>query len=236
MIISIEGNIGSGKSTFFNYIKEQIESEDVIFLCEPVNIWESIRDSDGNLLEHFYNDPYKYSYCFQMTAYISRLIMLKTALKTLRPGGTIITERCVFSDFNVFAKMLYDSGKINQIEYHSYKLWFDHFLLEIPVPVFVYLKATPQTCYNRVLTRGRISEIGISIEYLTECEKYHDKWLLMSGLGAVPNVTILDGNKSTDCHSGYLNTIKKLIHNPRERKMKRKICMLASSIDGITFR
>ena len=72
MIISIEGNIGSGKSTFFNYIKEQLGVQsNVIFLDEPVGIWETIRDSEGNILEHFYNDPYKYSYCFIMTKYFS---------------------------------------------------------------------------------------------------------------------------------------------------------------------
>tara|TARA_B100000787_G_scaffold29469_1_gene19671 strand:+ start:4637 stop:5338 length:702 start_codon:yes stop_codon:yes gene_type:complete len=232
MIISLEGNIGSGKSTLFNYIKEQIESPNIIFLREPVDMWESIKDENGNLLEHFYNDPYKYSYCFQMTAYISRLIMLKDALKSLGPDGTIITERCVFSDFNVFAKMLYSSGKINKIELESYKMWFDHFIQDIQTPVFVYLRSTPETCFKRVLNRARSSEMGISLEYLRECEEYHDAWLMP---GLTGNVTILDGNQSTDYHSKHLNVIKKLIHNPRARSHKRKVSFLEDTLSSFNF-
>ena len=239
MLISIEGNIGSGKSTFFNYIKKHLESPDIIFLGEPVEIWESIKDADGNLLEHFYNDPYKYSYCFQMTAYISRLVLLKNALKLLKPGGVIITERCVFSDFNVFAKMLFESGKINKIEYDCYKMWFDYFLEDIPRPVFIYLRASPNTCYNRVISRARESEIGISLDYLMECEQYHDNWLVPNGepddnwLMLKSNVTVLDGNKDIDHHSSYLNVIKKIIHNPQAKNLKRKITFLGSSIDNL---
>ena len=83
MIISIEGNIGSGKSTFFNYCRAQMyDRPDIIFVEEPVDVWESIKDSNGiNLLQQFYNHPYDYAFCFQMTAYISRLARLKDAIQ-----------------------------------------------------------------------------------------------------------------------------------------------------------
>ena len=64
MIFSIEGNIGSGKSTFCKYLKEYFSkyyneawNSKVIFVDEPVDVWESIKDTDGNLLEHFYKSP-----------------------------------------------------------------------------------------------------------------------------------------------------------------------------------
>ena len=48
-IISIEGNIGSGKSTLVERLKTKYASNHKIcFLEEPVNIWESIKDKDGN--------------------------------------------------------------------------------------------------------------------------------------------------------------------------------------------
>ena len=55
-IISIDGNIGSGKSTLLNILKTQLaENENVIFLREPVDIWESIVDENGtNIIEKFY--------------------------------------------------------------------------------------------------------------------------------------------------------------------------------------
>ena len=61
MIISIEGNIGSGKSTFCNYIKNhfsknhnKIQGKNIYFVVEPVKDWMSIKSSEGNLLECFY--------------------------------------------------------------------------------------------------------------------------------------------------------------------------------------
>ena len=114
MIISIEGNIGSGKSTFFNYCRAQMyDRTDIIFVEEPVDVWESIKDSNGiSLLQQFYNHPYEYAFCFQMTAYISRLVRLKDAIKRAEEIGAtaIITERCVYTDYNVFTKMLH-TGK-----------------------------------------------------------------------------------------------------------------------------
>ena len=54
MLISIEGNIGSGKSTLVEYLKSL---GTYIFVDEPVSEWLSIKDKDGsNALECFYKD------------------------------------------------------------------------------------------------------------------------------------------------------------------------------------
>ena len=45
MLISIEGNIGSGKSTLVEYLKSL---GNYIFVDEPVNEWLSIKDKDGS--------------------------------------------------------------------------------------------------------------------------------------------------------------------------------------------
>ena len=47
---SIEGNIGSGKSTVIKKMKQHIEklnNNEVIYLPEPVEIWSTIKDKDG---------------------------------------------------------------------------------------------------------------------------------------------------------------------------------------------
>ena len=58
MIFSIDGNIGSGKSTFYNYIKEHFsryynkpDGKQVYFVEEPVKDWEDIKDADGNVID-----------------------------------------------------------------------------------------------------------------------------------------------------------------------------------------
>lgn len=209
MLISIEGNIGSGKSLFCNYIKKHFETEkpinkSVYFVDEPVDDWQSIKDSNGNLIEHFYTCPEKYSFCFQMTAYISRLVKLKKVLKIAKTDDIIIMERCIFSDYNVFARMLYNTGKINEIEFKCYKMWFNNFLEDIPEILFVYIKANPNVCDERIKKRNRGGENDISLEYLNTCEEYHEKWLNCNNIKLIT----LDGNKDTTFHQEYLNILK----------------------------
>jgi deoxycitidine kinase/deoxyguanosine kinase len=83
-IISIDGNIGSGKSTLMGKLKTYfINNKNVVFLKEPVDEWDTIRDENNvTMLEKFYADQKTYSFPFQMMAYISRLALLK--MMTLR--------------------------------------------------------------------------------------------------------------------------------------------------------
>ena len=71
-IVSIEGNIGSGKSTLLSNLREHYKnSSNVVFLKEPVDEWEKITDENGEtILKKFYSDQEKYSFSFQMMAYV----------------------------------------------------------------------------------------------------------------------------------------------------------------------
>ena len=176
-IISIEGNIGSGKSTLVQLLKNyNIKNvENIYFLQEPVDEWNNIQDNDGkNIIEKYYSDQYKYSFSFQMMAYISRLSSLKKAINN--KYDIIITERSLLTDKNVFAQMLYDSGKMEHINYVIYNKWFDEFISDIPKVEYIYIKTTPEIAYERIMKRNRLGE-NISKEYLCECSNYHDKWL-----------------------------------------------------------
>jgi deoxyadenosine/deoxycytidine kinase len=174
-IISIEGNIGSGKSTLLRELNTYFkDNNDIIFLEEPVSHWENIKDCEGNtILKKFYEDQKKYSFAFQMMAYISRLSILKDAIKN-HPNAIIITERCLNTDRYVFAKMLYDSGLLEDVEYQIYTNWFDHFNDIANIQKIVYLKTDPTICAYRINKRNRLGESSISIDYLTKCHEYHE--------------------------------------------------------------
>lgn len=191
-IISIEGNIGSGKSTIVEYLKQHLQGDPTIcFLQEPVDIWNTITDKNQNtIIENYYKDQKKYAFPFQMMAYISRISLLREALK--KNYKLIITERCIFTDANVFAKMLYDEGKIEEIEYKIYNQWFNEFIKDIPKISLVYVKTCPEICYSRVLIRNRIGET-IPIEYLKQCHEYHENWI--DNNTDCLNILTLDGNK-----------------------------------------
>ena len=199
--ISIEGNIGSGKSTLLANLREHYKNNDnVIFLKEPVDEWAKIKDINGTtILEKFYADQEKYSFSFQMMAYVSRIKVLRDTLKekTKKDNNCyiIITERSLYTDKMVFAKMLYDTGKIEDVNYQIYLNWFDTFSGEFPVHKVIYVKAAPEQCYERIAKRSREGEENIPLEYLKACSLYHDNMLDKTIESCVCyEQLILDGN------------------------------------------
>ena len=198
-ILSIEGNIGGGKSTILEALKKYYENNyTVLFVDEPVKAWEKIIDSDGNtMLKKFYADQKKYAFPFQMMAYVSRLKMLRDIIKTvsLEPDKyfIIITERSLFTDKYVFAKMLYDQGQIEDVCYQIYLTWFDEFAKDFPIACTVYVKTDPQICYNRIHLRAREGEEIIPLSYLKECHNYHEEFLDEKN-GITEKKIVLDGN------------------------------------------
>ena len=201
IIVSIEGNIGSGKSTLLANLRETYKNDaNIVFLKEPVDEWEKIKDENGiTILEKFYSDQIKYSFSFQMMAYVSRLKVLRDELKNIQFSENkktiIITERSLHTDKMVFAKMLYDSGKIEYINYQIYLSWFNTFSEEFPVHKIVYVKTCPEKCYSRVHKRSRDGEENIPLDYLINCSNYHNDMLDMSSSECVcNNQLVLDGN------------------------------------------
>jgi deoxycitidine kinase/deoxyguanosine kinase len=81
------------------------------------------------------------------------------------------------TDYNIFAKMLYDEGKLNEIEFQIYKRYFDEFVEEVECIVkTVYLRCEPEISHHRVEKRAREGEV-IPLTYLQQCHEYHERWL-----------------------------------------------------------
>ena len=186
-ILSIEGNIAVGKTTFIELCKDKNMKQinkPVIFLKEPVEDWQSIKDKNNiDILTHFYADNKSWAFSFQMMAYISRLALLKKTISDY-PDSIIIVERSVFTDKNVFAKMLYDDDLIDEINYQIYNKWFDNFLDTTKLDGIIYLKCDPEIAHQRVIKRSRSGET-IPLEYLQKCNKYHDDWILTSNIDTI---------------------------------------------------
>ena len=224
-IVSIEGNIGSGKSTLLSNLRQYYENNsNVVFLKEPVDEWEKIKDENGEtILKKFYADQEKYSFPFQMMAYVSRIKVLRDTLKTIKTdiedkNIIIITERSLYTDKMVFAKMLYDTKKIEHVNYQIYLNWFDTFSDEFPVNKVVYVKTSPDKCYQRIVKRSRTGEENIPLEYLTSCSIYHDNMLDKENQECVClDQLILDGNvdiyENVNQVNEWINEIEKFTRN-----------------------
>ena len=182
-IVSIEGNIGSGKTTGKDKLKQYIMKKkgllesSTIFVDEPTDEWQTIQDENGvPILVNLYSDLKRFAFRFQMMAYISRLALLRRAVRD-SGADVIITERSVNTDRNVFAKMLYDVGDIEHDEYVIYNNWFNEFTTDVPVDGVVYVRASPDTCIDRIAIRARPGET-IQRDYIERCHQYHEDWIV----------------------------------------------------------
>ena len=218
-IISIEGNIGSGKSTLLANLEQVFANNtNIVFLKEPVDDWASITDEAGTpMLKLFYADTKTHAFAFQMMAYISRLSIMMSAVKK-NPDAIIITERCLYTDNKVFAKMLFDSGNISVENYKIYVKWFDTFASEFPIKKIIYVNTSPNICHDRIHKRSRDGENKISLEYLTTCHKYHEDMLNKNKVDCVClNQLILNGNSDIFINSNelinWIEQVRTFIHS-----------------------
>ena len=212
-IICIEGNIGSGKSTLLAHLEKLYTgNKQVVFLKEPVDDWETIKDGNGTtMLQKFYSDQTKYSFPFQMMAFISRLSVLKKTMQEHK-SAVIISERSLFTDKFVFAKMLFDDNKIEDVNYQIYLKWFDEFANDFLVQNVIYVKTDPTICHDRICKRSRTGEENIKLEYLTSCHEYHEDFITNH---MKCDQIILDGNidifENKDALEVWTNQIQYLI-------------------------
>jgi deoxyadenosine/deoxycytidine kinase len=175
-VFFVEGNIGTGKSTFLSMI-EKVYPSLVQVIYEPLDLWLDFKDKEGkNILQYFYEDPKRFAYTFQNVAFISRVEKLGEVDLSKK---YIFIERSIWSDKNVFAKNCYENGLMTDIEFQLYEKWFDYLSKKLNLKFtysFIYLKASPEISFERMNARNRKEENKISLDYLTQISKKHDDW------------------------------------------------------------
>jgi deoxyadenosine/deoxycytidine kinase len=192
LLVSIEGNIGSGKSTLMNYLRTS--HGDYNYVEEPLATWNTIKDEkDRNLLEVYYSDPIRWSFTFQVCALLSRFQQLETAMQTQRAAGKLdsifVSERCMDTDAKCFAKMLRAEGNISSLEMAIYDQYFAHVKATAPIRLggIIYLRSTPEMCAERIRRRSRKGEDLISLDYLTKLDRFTAAFVQGAG---VPVLTV----------------------------------------------
>ena len=202
LIITIEGNIGSGKSSILHHLEKyysttintvtdglysNVNTKHIVFLKEPVDEWSEIRDGSGEtILAKFYRDPAKYAFAFQVMAYATRLSILRKTLVENPECRVLICERSLEADKHIFANMLHDDGLIDDVCYQIYCRNFCEYASDFSVDKIVYIDADPEVCYGRIAKRSRTGESSIELDYLKKCAKYHDAWLLDNSCRQTP--------------------------------------------------
>ncbi|XP_033328250.1 deoxynucleoside kinase isoform X1 [Megalopta genalis] len=189
--VCIEGNIGSGKTTFLNHFKK---FNNTTVLQEPVELW---RDVGGtNLLELMYKNPTRYAFLFQ--SYVQLTMLQLHTHKTPHPYK--IMERSAYSA-RCFIENMKRTKMVQNVEYIVLEDWFDWYTknVNLETDLIVYLRTSPDIVYRRLKIRARAEENCVPLEYLEQIHAIHDEWLYHQSLFTVPApVLVLDGNGTLD--------------------------------------
>lgn len=200
LTLCVEGNIGVGKTTFLQkLIGQSVELQEVVEVVpEPVEQWQSVGNENVNLLDLFYNDQRRYAYTFQHYVFVTRVMQEKNSrdlLETLAKSednkkSLRLLERSVFSDRMVFVRAVHEAKCMSDVELSIYDSWFSPMVSALPTLIpdgFIYLKADPRTCLERMSSRARSEEVGVSLDYLENLHSKHEDWLAMGQLGERPD-------------------------------------------------
>jgi len=209
-IISIEGNIGAGKTTLLEQLMQRSNATNAtnatnqkwIFMREPVNQWSTIKDrvTGETILSKFYADSAKYAFPFQVMAYATRLAELRRIVKEHPDCELIVCERSLDADRHIFANMLADEGKIEDVCYQIYRRFFEESAHEFALDGIIYVDADAQVCFDRIRGRDREGESNIPLAYLETCRQYHENWLM----------------KLTGCELLHLRTNERANYDPAD--------------------
>ncbi len=162
--IVVAGNIGAGKTTLVKILSERLGFNP---FYEP--------HDENPYLADFYEDMKSWSYHSQVYFLTRRLKIHK---ELLQAEGTVVQDRSVYEDAQIFARNLYLQGDLSQRDYQVYQDLYQILVSLLPMPnLIIYLRASVDTLMKRIACRGREYEAGISREYLGRLNQLYEDWM-----------------------------------------------------------
>ncbi len=163
LFIGIAGMIGAGKSTLATSLGKHL-GIDVYY--EPVD--------NNEYLEDFYRDTKRYSFATQIYLLNKRFQQHQEIIWRKRPA---VQDRTIYED-SVFAKMLAESGLMEERDYRTYVELFQNMSNFMRKPnVIVYLDVSPERSMERIKARSRGVESGITLEYLSALHQGYEDFI-----------------------------------------------------------
>jgi len=162
--ISVAGNIGAGKTTLTEMLAKH-------YKWTPQ--YESV---DHNpYLSDFYNDMNRWSFNLQIYFLNNRLRQL---LEIQNSKHTVVQDRTVYEDAQIFAPNLHEMGLMNGRDFENYAEFFQTIKRMInPPDLLIYLKASIPTLVDQIQKRGREYEENIRLDYLKRLNEHYNSWI-----------------------------------------------------------
>ena len=190
--VAVAGNIGVGKSTL------------VAKLCARLN-WQPYYEpvTENPYLTDFYADMPTWAFQSQVFFLTHRLRM---HLDLLEDPKSVIQDRSVYEDAEVFATNLYQRGQMNERDYASYrKLYVLLCDMLRPPDLVIYLRASVPALQHRIATRGRDFESTINAEYLEQLNELYEEWV--ANFSLCPVLTVPTDEMNFVANNGHLELL-----------------------------
>jgi deoxyadenosine/deoxycytidine kinase len=190
--IAVAGNVGVGKSTLTRLLSE--------YLC-----WEPFFEAvdDNPYLADFYKDMRTWSFHSQIYFLSRRLSHHRQIIE--RPG-TVIQDRSVYEDAEIFAQNLHLQGHMTDRDWKSYWDLYRTVITILPPPdLVIYLQASVAVLQERIHLRGRDYEQEISADYLTQLNDLYEAWV--EGFTLCPVLTVPTDNMNFVAVNSHLELI-----------------------------
>jgi deoxyadenosine/deoxycytidine kinase len=170
LFIAVSGNIGAGKSSLAQLLGKH-------FKWKPY--FESV--DDNPYLSDFYSDMTRWAFHLQIYFLANRF---KCHKEIVESSESVIQDRSIYEDAEIFAKNLHDIGKMTERDYTNYAALF-HVMMEYlkPPDLMIYLRADVDTLIKQIANRGRGFEKNIERSYLEQLNKLYEDWITHYKLG-----------------------------------------------------
>ncbi len=163
LFIGIAGMIGAGKSTLAEALGAHLGID---VYHEPV--------ADNEYLSDFYRDTARYSFATQIYLLNRRF---QQHQEIIWRGRSAVQDRTIYED-SIFAKMLVRLGLMEERDYRTYSQLFRHMSHFMCRPnMIIYLDVSPERSMERIQTRSRGVESGISMAYLTALYEGYEEFI-----------------------------------------------------------
>jgi deoxyadenosine/deoxycytidine kinase len=190
--IAVAGNVGVGKSTLTQLLSE--------YLC-----WEPFYEAvdDNPYLADFYEDMRAWSFHSQVFFLSRRLSHHRQIIE--RPG-TVVQDRSVYEDAEIFARNLFLQGNMGKRDWKSYWDLYQTVITILPPPdLVIYLQASVPVLQERIRSRGREYEQQIAEEYLVQLNDLYESWV--EGFTLCPVLTVPTDNLNFVSVNSHLELI-----------------------------
>ena len=162
--IGLAGNIGVGKTTFTKLLSKSLD-------WTPY--FESV--TDNPYLNDFYGDMKRWGFNLQVYFLHKRFQMHQTMSKS---STCVIQDRTIYEDMEIFARNLYQLGKLSKRDWENYSGLFAVMTSYLKKPdLIIYLRAETDTLISRIKNRGRDYENSIDPEYVHTLNMSYDRWI-----------------------------------------------------------